>query len=207
MERIFDALKKYWPIFLVALLLGFFGYRFWPEGKPPADGRAPGALPDQPPRNAKAPKDPEPTESTQGEREENRSKKSWPVGDAPQYRIIEKVIAIPKQDQSTQPGRNVNQDSPEVKQALSRLDIEVYGLSDSDQLDEIKEYLSHNQLSYSFHDTNDPMEHERARRAAHDPAALPGEAILVVDGQVVRGYSVDTLEQAIVQATKNRVSE
>lgn len=197
-----EWLRRYWALLLGAMLVGFFGYRLWPSNlRRSFDTGAlvPGvAVPgsevdqtkdDQPRRQAPPPP------SAPGDIAPDAQP------DQPRYELVEIVIPLEtKGREDTQP-RTLTQDSPEVKAALGAMDIAIYARPDADDATLASEFLAHNQLKFSLHDLGDAMEQERARRLA---GPYDG-TVIVVDGQVLRGYSNDGIQQLLLSATKKRV--
>src|SRR5690606_15639174 len=93
--------------------------------------------------------------------------------------------------------RTYTQDSPEVKAALSKLKIEIYSDVEANQGSDAKAFLSHNELSFTAHDTKDVNVKERVRRLTGD-----GEQnVMVIDGQVLSDLSLEGIQKGLLEAT------
>ena len=193
-----ELLRKYWSVLLVAVLLCFFGYRALPE-KDDQRLKEPGVLGqsaeqvarDVPIANERLAPLPqvEPSQAANGAEQE--------------FELREFLIAVPSEEAAPSPPHMYTQDSPEVKAALSKIKIEIYGAAEADDAAAAKAFLSHNELSFSEHDTKDVMERERARRLAGNGE----QTVIVIDGQVVRDRSHEGIQGALLEATKKRVLE
>jgi hypothetical protein len=115
------------------------------------------------------------------------------------------LIPIQAAPNADTPSRTLTQDSPEVKSALAEMSIEIYAAPGSADAEQAQEFLAHNQLNFTVHDiASDAMALARARRLSQAPTADQG-TLVVVDGQVMRGYSSDGIQDLLRDATKKRV--
>lgn len=190
------------------MLVGFFGFRLWlgplprvhgpseliPGEEVPGNSATQGAdaeASSRPADNAEAPQDLTPTPSAGS-------------GEQP-YELVEMLIPIQAAPNADTPSRTLTQDSPEVKSALAEMSIEIYAAPGSADAEQAQEFLAHNQLNFTVHDiASDAMALERARRLSQAPTADQG-TLVVVDGQVMRGYSSDGIQDLLRDATKKRV--
>lgn len=191
-------LRKYWSVLLVAVLIGFFGYRAWPE-KDDRPAREPGAIGPIADEMAREIPTGEEKAAPLPHGETN------PAVEAAEqeYELREFVIAVASQEEAPSPPRLYTQDSPEVKAALSKIKIEIYGATEADDAASAKAFLTHNQLSFSDHDTKEAMERERARRLTGNGE----QTVILIDGEVVRDHSHEGIQAALLEATKKRVLE
>ena len=207
MTPLSEILRKYWALLLAAMLLGFFGFRLWlgplprvhrpgeliPGEEVPGsfDTAAAKAEPSGSADDSEGPSDLPPTPSA--------------ASTGRQYEMVEIVIPIEAPANADTPPRTLTQDSPEVKSALSEMSIEIYAAPGSPDAEQAQEFLSHNHLNFTVHDTaSDAMALERARRLSRAPTA-DQSTIVVVDGQVMRGYSTEGIQDLLRDATMKRV--
>lgn len=193
-----ELFRKYWSVLLIAVLVGFFGYRLRPtttkhERQVPqpgvlgptveaADGEE--VVAEEKP----APLPLEPTPSGTAEEE-------------PRLEMQEFLIVVPSDEVPEAAPRTYTQDSPEVKAALSKLKIEIYSDVEENQASDARAFLSHNALSFTDHDTNDVNVKERVRRLTGDGE----QTVMVIDGQVLRDLSPEGIQKGLLEATKKRV--
>jgi len=201
-----EILRKYWALLLGAMLVGFFGFRLC-SGPAPRAPRTGDLIPgEQVPGTAEP--DPGQAESTT-EPADNPERAPGAASEAPasspNTQIVEMLIPLESPAEPGEPPRTLTQDSPEVKAALAEMNIEIYAAPGSADADAAQEFLSHNHLKYTVHDTgSDAMAQERARRLSHAPTADQA-TIVVVDGQVMRGYKADGMQDLLRSATMKRV--
>lgn len=117
-------------------------------------------------------------------------------------REIQKPIVREVERQTPGPVRTYDQDDPAVKAALRRVPIEVYAAAHDEDAARVSQFLRENGLEFRRHDWSEPMAQERARRLSGSSDGLT----LVVDGQVLQGFSKETLQQALAVAVKRRVT-
>lgn len=209
MTPLSEILRKYWALLLGAMLLGFFGFRLWlgplPRVHRPTDlvpgEEVPGSFDAE---GAEAQASSRPAEDL-----DRPNDASAAAQDTPQhrYQMVEMLIPLEASPNTDAPPRTLTQDSPEVKSALSEMTIEIYAVPGSADAEQAQEFLSHNHLNFIIHDTaGDAMASERARRLSQAPTAHQG-TLVVVDGQVMQGYSTDGIQDLLRNATRKRVLE
>jgi len=203
-----QLLRRYWPVFLVAMVGGFLGYRWMPEGSARSRG-VPGALldpivPSSPAKADAAPASSAP--SAVGGKQLGEVPNAGSLAAAPQFEIREVLLAVAVDEPAESKLRTLTQDSPEVKTALSQLKIEIYRQGEAQDAQEVEKFLTHNNLPFAVRDMKDAMERERARRLSGQ-AQPPEQTLIVIDGQVLSDYSQDALQDLLVSATKKRIQK
>ncbi len=203
-----DFLKEYWPIFVGVVVVLVTAVIFWPSEEPPSPPGSDGIV-----RYAA------PTGSTNIDRElaererEQREKKvereprevssekfekSLPSPEPQMLEIVEAVIL----DQPAVEEKNYAAGDPEVKQALSEMEVTFYQASDCSSCRSTLATLEKNGLSVKARNVDDDSnDREKARRISGG-TSLP---VLVVDGIVVEDTSALGLEAALTRAVKKRV--
>ncbi len=203
MELVLGALKKHWSALVVALLVGFYSVRLWPAS---SEGRAQpvaGVLQPTVERPAVDPalvprekvKAEQQQSEGEGEKAKTRSKKEIELREKPIF------VEAPKTQERAR--RTFNSDSPEVKRALSELEIEVFAAQDSEEAQELGRLLEDNDIPFARKDTSDPMQKERARRISGRSEGT----VIVVDDQVLLRYSSKSMQEALARAVQNRLEE
>ncbi len=119
----------------------------------------------------------------------------------PTKKTVKFSYLVQKQVQEVPKKRTLKFDDEDVKEALKKVNIEIFSPMEVGE-DKMAQYLSHNDLMFSYHDTNSPMEKAKARRLS------PGghEKLMIIDGKVVKGFSQKELENEIAIAIERRVS-
>lgn len=104
---------------------------------------------------------------------------------------------------SEDPGETeYNENSPEVKRALSQVNIELFGTDWCGHCRKAREFMRANGISFTNHDVDaNPMLKERARRLS----GSGGVPVIVIDGAVMTGFSVPSFQSRLTHALKKRV--
>lgn len=98
--------------------------------------------------------------------------------------------------------KEYSENSPEVKQALAQVKVELFGTASCAHCRKAREFMRANGISFSDHDVDSsPMLKERARRLSGS-GAVP---VIVIDGSVMTGFSVSGFQSRLTQALKKRV--
>lgn len=196
-----EFLERFWPGLLGALLAGFFGYKLL-SGSPQAPQRP---LNPQP-TVERRPSILEDEDAGWEESPEERAARLEPPDEPSlEFRLIEKPIAIKRPDPVL---RTFTEESPEVKEALSQVDIEILAAPESSAARAAAAYFEHNGLDYAARDGGDAMVQERARRLSGTRAVgqeVP--TVVVVDGQPLANPSDAKLQKALQAAVRRRVEE
>jgi len=190
------------------MLLGFFGFRLW-VGPLPRVNQTGDLIPGEEvpgsddAKSAEAEASSRPAENPELSNDAPAPSGSA-LGQAP-YQMVEMLIPLDAPANADVPPRTLTQDSPEVKSALAEMTVEIYAAPGSAEAEQAQEFLAHNRLRFVVHDTqSDVMAKERARRLSQAPTADQG-TIVVVDGQVMRGYSTDGMQDLLRDATRKRL--
>jgi hypothetical protein len=198
-------LRKYWSLILVAMGMGYVGYRLLPNTSvdPNPDLLLSGLVQEtEPEAKEKAPS----SDKVEGRDDLKQAQLKTPslldrLQPRPRVAIVEVPRLVSDTEQVESAPRTLTQDSPEVRAALTSTEIAIYAAAEAAETQELVKYLSHNGLHYALHDTQDAMEQERARRLAGN-----GEGtVIVVDGQVLRGHSQAQLDELLLTAIKKRI--
>jgi hypothetical protein len=200
------AMKEYWPA-LVGVVLGSVTLIvLWPEPQPEVGEtvqRIPRIIP--PNERSKHPidEDAKPRPAARPERlgpQETLILQLPP----PRVEIRETLILQVEAPKEEMVFHDYDQDNPEVKKALRDVKIEVYAPADDASAKQATTFFQENNLSFTEHDTRDALQEEKARRLVGS-AEQPEGLTLVVDGQVLRGFSEKELNAALIEALKKRV--
>jgi glutaredoxin len=202
-----DFVEKYWPslIGLVAMIIAV--PLLWPSDDGPPSGIVRGGdvegdieVEAEPDRSAQAPARLEDPRDRLPEGV-SVSKVDLSAVEEPEHtRLIETVEAFPLEGSTEQ--KTYDQDDPEVKAALSEVKIELYQANECETCDEARRFFETNNLSFLSHDIDsDSFVKERMRRLSGETSA----PVILIDGQVVRGFSPASVESALTAAVKRRV--
>lgn len=192
-------MEKYWPSIVGALVLLVAGFFLWPRPEP-----------------VRVQASPEPTTNQLTGVQVNRQDEEHPgeatpreprKGDAPEtggeVQLIETVVAVPLES-TAPPVKEWNQDDPEVKAALSELEIEMFETQSCPHCAAAREFFSQNNISYKGHDIeSDSWVRETLRRRA-GATSVP---VIFIDGKMIRGFSVETVQNVITEALKKRLED
>lgn len=196
-----EFLERFWPGLLGALLAGFFGYKMLSGSAAPVD----------------RPLNPSPSlergrsilEDEEARWEESPLERAARLEAAkpPQaeFQLVEKPILVERPDPAL---RTFTEQSPEVKEALSRVSIEILADPGSQEARRAAAYFEHNELEYSARDATDAMVQERARRLSGTrEVGRPAPTVVLVDGRPLTNTSDATLQQSLKGAVRRRIEQ
>jgi glutaredoxin len=195
-----EGIVRFWPAAVGLLVAPLAAYFVWSAGQPPERRpRVPVAVREP----AESPDSAEQTPAASAA--EEKADEEQPAGELPlppaeEYQVVEIVKAVPLEGEPETKERTL--DDPEVKAALSAVQIEMYEANWCGVCEKARKYFEHNSLSYTSHDVDSsPNTMEKLRRLSGG-TAVP---VIVVDGQVLRGFSPESIQSALTAAVKKRV--
>lgn len=123
-----------------------------------------------------------------------------PSSSGAEYREILEVVP----ETPGQPERDYTQDSPEVKRALSQIKIEMYGSADCVDCGAARSFMSANHLKFADYniETNSAL-----KETAHDLGGSSGIPVIVIDGEVLRGFSQSAFQAKLTSAVRARIQQ
>lgn len=198
-----DLLKEYWPIVVGVVVVLLTAVIFWPSdelAQQDEEELVPIGI-SSTPRQAEEPRGlSNRAEPATTKRDVTVSEKK-PESGEPTYEFLEIVNAVPTAGPTT-PGRVYKTDDPEVRRALSQVEVTLYVEDECDACTRAREYLEKNGVLVTTRNVEtDAGQRERARRLS-GTRSLP---VLVVDGKVLSGFSEGPVQVALTDAVKTRV--
>jgi len=201
-----EFFERWWPSIAGAVALTLAGLLLWPRSSTPSVGaeRAPAAAPvgqAEPADAAPASEDVQRARVLEQARRDAELKTAAATqGTEPEDR------AAPDGAQPTrqEPSRTVtlDQDSPEVRRALGKVEVELYETSWCKYCRKTRLFLDRSGIRYRAYDIEaDQVAH--ARRAQMPGSGVP---LTVVDGQIINGFSEEALNAAFQGAIQRRLA-
>jgi glutaredoxin len=199
-----EFFSRYWPTLLGIVVVGIVAKLLVPESeesvRPPhrimAEERA--DLVDDPEQMPESPKMDDlrrtvvtPTRAEPAQEPDSRPSSEDRVRDTPS---LDQPIAAP--------AHTLTQDDEEVKVALARVQVELYEADWCPHCRRARQFLRSNGITYSSHD----VDHEPgAKERAHELTGRGGIPVIVIDGEVLQGFSDAAVSAGLKQAVARRL--
>lgn len=190
-------MEKYWPSLVGALVLLVAGFFLWPRPEPARVQVAPEPTTNQ----LTGVQENQEEEEASGESSQREPRKDKAPETGGEVQLIETVVAVPLEG-TAPPVKEWNQDDPEVKAALSELEIEMFETQSCPHCEAAREFFSQNNISYKGHDIeSDSWVRETLRRRA----GVTSVPVIFIDGRMIRGFSVEKVQNVLTEALKKRL--
>lgn len=197
-----DFVEKYWPSLVGILVMAIVVPVLWPSSDPP---------PPPPPMGIQAEERSEEPEvgisrsiAPEDRLPEGVSKSDvdlTSIGQPQRTQMVETVVAFPIEP-AAEEMKTYDQDDPEVKAALQEVDIQIYQADWCGVCERARLFFETNNLPYRGHDIeSDSSIKERMRRLSGG-TSVP---VILIDGEVLRGFSEASVESALTAAVKRRI--
>lgn len=196
-----DFLKQYWPAFVGTIILIVAGKFLWPEGgrevAPERTSALQPIISSDPGSDAAA----EPLSERQvvSKRGQIPTEESENAAED-RFEIRETVIAVPIDE--AQLGSAAPPSDEEAKRALGQVEVVLYETNECQFCRKAREFFAHNKVNYRAQDVNSD---ERIRLKAKQLSGGTGVPVIVIDGQVLRGFSEGSVQTALSSAVQRRV--
>lgn len=203
-----EFFERWWPSIVGTLLLAVMGFFLWPRSSAPSIGAepepvaAPAALGTESSQvGTPSASDLDRERDLKEARFRTESKAEEALRDAAPEASAP-PDAPPAPDDEPARAVTLTQDSPEVRRALSAVEVELYETAWCQYCRKTRAYLDRSRIRYRAYD----IEVDKAAKLRRDQMPGRGVPLVVVDGQTINGFSEEALNAAFQSAIQRRLS-